>query len=323
MMNISNSLQNIIKSINDYTETIFSPIDGLIENLTIADWLKDALIDSFHLLPLLFIVFLVIEILEFFFADKINNSIKKLQHCAIPIGSLAAIIPQCGFSVIASTLYIKKYITKGTLIGIYLATSDEAIPILIADYNSVVYVLPIIGIKVLVAIVGGYSIDLILQDKKYIFKEIHCDHESCNEETGCCSHSVSKRRKREIIFHPIKHTLSVSLFILMVTVILNFLFDKFDLRLLSGKMGMFETVITAIIGLIPNCAVSAAIALMLMKGSISFGAAMAGLLSNGGLGILILLRHKENIKDTCLIIFIMLLISISSGIIINQLHLFS
>ena len=139
-------LLKIVNGINEFNENLFAGFDGWVESLGLTDWLCDAIIDSFHILPLLFIVFFLIEVVEFFYADKINDFMKKSETTAPAIGSLAAIIPQCGFSVVASTLYIRKFITKGTLIAIYLATSDEAIPILLAEPSKIHYVLPIIGI---------------------------------------------------------------------------------------------------------------------------------------------------------------------------------
>ena len=139
---------NFLNKLNEFNEWIFSGFDSWIESFGMADWLADAIIDSFHVLPLLFLVFLIIEIIEYFYAEKINEFLRKSEKSAPAIGSLAAIIPQCGFSVIASTLYIRKFITKGTLIAIYLATSDEAIPILLAEPSQIHYVLPIIGVKI-------------------------------------------------------------------------------------------------------------------------------------------------------------------------------
>ena len=282
------------------------------------DWLADAIIDSFHVLPLLFIVFLIIEFVEFFYSDKINSFMKKSEKSAPLIGSLAAIIPQCGFSVIASTLYIRRFITKGTLIGIYLATSDEAIPILLAQPNQIHYVLPIIGLKFFIGICAGYLIDLILKENKYIPIPEKSDEEV---DEGCCHHCVSRRRKRELIYHPLKHTFNIFVFILVITILLNFVLMEYSnhsmLHLLLGKAKILEPVITAIIGLIPNCAISIALTMLLIKGSISFGAVMSGLLSNAGLGILILCRHNENLKDTLKIIGILLSISIVSGLLIQ------
>ena len=321
-MTVSGHLQNIIGRLNEASESLYAPLDSLIERLPLPEWLLDAVIDSVHLLPFLFIIFLIIEIIEFFFADKINEFIKKFEFAANLIGPLTAAVPQCGFPVIAGTMYLKKYITKGALIGIYLASSDEAIPVLLSNPQAAGYVMPVICIKIVTAVIAGCLIDLVLGSRKYIFKETSCSHHECEEEEGCCSHSVSGRRRRELIYHPVKHTFNVFIFILIITIILNYLFKFYNLEAVFSSMGAFETAFAAVIGLIPNCAVSIALALMLLKGTISFGAAMAGLLSNAGLGILVLLRHKESWKDTMLIIFILILISIITGLLINYVFLY-
>lgn len=315
-------LISILNRINEINEGMFAGFDGIIENFGMPDWLCDAILDSFHILPLLFIVFFIIELIEFFYSEKINSFMKKSEKSAPLIGSLAAIIPQCGFSVIASTLYIRRFITKGTLIGIYLATSDEAIPILLANPTHTHLVVPVVGLKLFIGILAGYLIDFILKDKKYIpiVEEADSDNDLHADE-GCCHHSVSHRRKRELIYHPLKHTFNIFIFILLITILLNFVLAVYAehsvLHLLLGKVKVLEPIITAFVGLIPNCAVSIALTMLLIKGSISFGAVMSGLLSNAGLGILVLCRHNENYKDTLKIISILLCISIVSGLIIQ------
>lgn len=315
-------LISILNRINEINEGMFAGFDGIIENFGMPDWLCDAILDSFHILPLLFIVFFIIELIEFFYSEKINSFMKNSEKSAPLIGSLAAIIPQCGFSVIASTLYIRRFITKGTLIGIYLATSDEAIPILLANPTHTHLVVPVVGLKLFIGILAGYLIDFILKDKKYIpiVEEADSDNDLHADE-GCCHHSVSHRRKRELIYHPLKHTFNIFIFILLITVILNFVLAVYAehsvLHLLLGKVKILEPIITAFVGLIPNCAVSIALTMLLIKGSISFGAVMSGLLSNAGLGILVLCRHNENYKDTLKIISILLCISIVSGLLIQ------
>lgn len=312
-------LIDILNKINSINENMFAGFDSFVEHLGMPDWLCDAIIDSFHVLPLLFIVFIAIEFIEYFYSEKINNFMKNTEKASPIIGSLAAIIPQCGFSVIASTLYIRKFITKGTLIAIYLATSDEAIPILLAAPEQTHFVLPIIGIKLVIGICAGYLIDFILKDNKYI--PIAQETDNNDEHEGCCKHSVSQKRKRELIIHPVKHTLNIFVFILGITILLNFLifvYGKYAmLHVIFGKIKILEPVITAFIGLIPNCAVSIALTMLLIKGSISFGAVMSGLLSNAGLGILILFRHSENFKDTMKIITILLSVSIVAGLILD------
>lgn len=315
-------LISILNRINEINEGMFAGFDGIIENFGMPDWLCDAILDSFHILPLLFIVFFIIELIEFFYSEKINSFMKNSEKSAPLIGSLAAIIPQCGFSVIASTLYIRRFITKGTLIGIYLATSDEAIPILLANPTHTHLVVPVVGLKLFIGILAGYLIDFILKDKKYIpiVEEADSD-DDLHADEGCCHHSVSHRRKRELIYHPLKHTFNIFIFILLITILLNFVLAVYAehsvLHLLLGKVKILEPIITAFVGLIPNCAVSIALTMLLIKGSISFGAVMSGLLSNAGLGILVLCRHNENYKDTLKIISILLCISIVSGMIIQ------
>ena len=250
-------LISILNRINEINEGMFAGFDGIIENFGMPDWLCDAILDSFHILPLLFIVFFIIELIEFFYSEKINSFMKKSEKSAPLIGSLAAIIPQCGFSVIASTLYIRRFITKGTLIGIYLATSDEAIPILLANPTHTHLVVPVVGLKLFIGILAGYLIDFILKDKKYIpiVEEADSDNDLHADE-GCCHHSVSHRRKRELIYHPLKHTFNIFIFILLITILLNFVLAVYAehsvLHLLLGKVKVLEPIITAFVGLIPN-----------------------------------------------------------------------
>lgn len=307
---------NFLKSIVELNNNIFSFADVFIENLNLSDWISDAIIDSLHILPLIFLIFIIIEVIEYFFADKINLIMKRSEKNAPLFGSVAAIFPQCGFSVIASTLYVEKYITKGTLIAIYLATSDEAIPILLATPKSIGYLIPLVILKLIIAITVGYLVDFILKDKKYILKK-----EDVEDIDGCCHHEVIGRRKRDLLLHPLKHTVNIFSFILLITLALNGLIELISSNIeLENIVKSFQVIMplfTAFFGLIPNCAVSIALTMLLIKGSISFGAALAGLLSNGGLGIIILCKHTENKEDTILIVKILLVVSIVSGFLVQ------
>lgn len=304
---------NKMVMINDL---VFHNFDSFINSFNLPEWLSDGIIDSIHVLPLLFLIFLIIEVIEFFYSNKINFIMQRSEKASPLLGSLAAIFPQCGFSIIASTLYIERYITKGTLIAIYLATSDEAIPILLANPTKVYYVIPLILTKLIVAIIFGYLIDYVLSDDKYVFKSYEVD-----EPDGCCKHGITRKRKRDLIYHPIKHTLNIFLFILLITLILNFVIMKCSQIPFAGllilKLKFIAPVFTALLGLIPNCAISIALTMLLIKGSISFGAAIAGLLSNAGLGILILLKNNKNKKDTLKIIEILFTISAFVGLFIQ------
>ncbi len=216
-------LIEVLGKINSFNEWIFSPLDNLIKTLPIADWAIDALIDSFHLLPFLFFIFVLIEVLEFFFSEKIDACIKKARKSGVAVGALASILPQCGFSVMASSLYSRKLITRGCLIAVYLGTSDESIPILLANPNKAYLIIPIVGIKLFVAILMGYLIDLLSFSKETIFdapEELNDDIAEVHEE-GCCNHSVETKNKKELFIHPIWHTVNILAFILVITLLLN------------------------------------------------------------------------------------------------------
>lgn len=286
-----------------------------INELALPEWIIDAISDSLHLIPFLFIVFLIIEILEFYYAKKINSAFKHTGKLGVLIGAAAAIFPQCGFSVMASGLYAKRIITLGTLIAVYLATSDETIPILLATPNKAYLIIPIIGIKLFIGILMGYFLDFWYGLKENSIFEVKNDSKEQETEVGCCHHDIEHGSKRELIIHPIMHTINIFGFILVITLILNYILSHFEFTSISGGR-VIQPVIAAFAGLIPNCAISIGLTMMLIKGTITFGAAMSGLLSNAGLGLLVLLKNND-FKDTLRIIFILLVISIVSGIAIN------
>ena len=306
-------LVSVINKINELNEWMFSPIDGLVEKLPFADWVIDAICDSVHLLPFLFIVFLIIELLEFFYADKINSLLKKTGKSGVFVGSLAAIIPQCGFSVIASSLYSKRIITRGCLIAVYLATSDETIPILLATPAKAYLIIPIVAVKLVIGLVAGYLIDIIRPQAVVKNEDFSVDF---MEEEGCCKHDIEHGHKREILIHPIIHTANVFGFILIITLILNYCLESVSITNLLEGGKYIQPIIASFIGLIPNCAISIGVTMMLIKGSITFGAAMSALLANAGLGLLVLLKNND-FKDTAKIIAFLLAISIVSGMVLT------
>lgn len=302
-------LIQILDKLNNLNESIFAPVDRLVEALPFADWALDAICDSIHLLPFLFFVFLLIEFLEFYWADKINESLKHTGKFGVLVGSVAAIFPQCGFSVIASSLYSKRIITRGCLIAVYLATSDETIPILLAVPQKAYLIIPIVGIKLFLGIVAGYLVDLLIPQKNMA---TNTNVESEDLEEGCCKHDIEHGSKRELIIHPIMHTLNTFGFVLVITLILDYCLSNFEVTNLITKGKYLQIVGASLIGLVPNCAISIGITMMLIKGTITFVAAMSGLFSNAGLGLLVLLKNND-FKDTLKIICILLFISILSG----------
>ena len=306
---------SILQKINTTNEFLFSPVDELIEKMPFDDWVIDAIIDSVHLLPFLFFIFLIIEILEFYFSKKIHSLIVHTKKRSIFISSLASIFPQCGFSVMASSLYTNKIITRGCLVAVYLGTSDECLPILLAHPDKAYFVIPVVLTKFIVAMSAGYFLDFVW---KYVKSPDTNVEDKEFDEIGCCHHSPETKNKRELIIHPIFHTINIFAFILVITLILNYLLEHLSLVdmffIQVNTFVMYTT--SALIGLIPNCAVSIAITMMLIKGHITFGTATAGLLSNSGLGLIVLLKNND-MKDNLKIILIIIAISIISGFMLD------
>lgn len=304
--------------LNDW---FFSPIDGLIERIPMPEWAIDAVLDSVHMLGFLFVVFVLIELIEYFYSGKMYKIVKASKKSGPLLGGLVASVPQCGFSIIASTLYTKKLITKGTLIAVYLSTSDEAIPVLLSEPDKLPILLPLIFTKVVIALVAGYCVDFFFKPENTNSTN---ETTEIDDEHGCCHHEVAKPRKRDLLYHPLAHTLNVFVFVLVITLLINFGVYKAGGEENIGQYflsdSIFQPVIMAIFGLIPNCAVSIAITLMLMKGAIGFGSAIAGLCSGAGLGLLVLFKKNSSLKDSLRITGILLFISIISGILIQTFY---
>lgn len=273
------------------------------------EWAVDAVVDSIKTIPFLFLVFLFIELFEHFWANKIKGFLKVSRKSGPFVGSLAASIPQCGFSIVASTLYTKKFITRGTIIAVYLATSDEAIPVLLMYPEYLKYILPLILIKLIIAIPVGYLVDFLLAEEDKI--------ENIQEEEnieGCCRHEIVMHKKRDFLIHPVKHTINIFLFILVLTLILNYILNIFNIENFSGNgIHWYLPLITSILGLIPNCAISVGLVLLFIKGAISFGALISGLMTNGGIGLLVLLKNNKNKKDTILILTLLIIVGFIVG----------
>jgi len=296
--------------------------------------LLDAFWDTTRMIPLLLMIYIGIELVEYKFGEKIRKIVQKSGSVGPLVGALAGSFPQCGFSVMGTALYSQRLVTIGTLMAVYLATSDEAIPIILSQPEKVGIILPLILTKILIAVIAGYSIDFIFRKKnKEILSHIKAyskgeddkehHHESAVDEHGCCGHSASAVSKsfnpKEIFLHPIIHTLKIFIFIFLVSVLINFLIQKVggeSFAIFLSNHELLQPFLAALIGLIPNCASSVAITELYLKGLINYGSVIAGLSASGGLGVLILLK-EENKKDALLIISMLFGISVVAGLIIQ------
>ena len=275
--------------------------------------LIDALGDLFSIVPLLFFTFLVIEIIEFFYFDKVSSFVKKSGKYAPLAGAVAASFPQCGFSIIASVLYIRGIISRGTLLAVYLSTSDEAIPVLLSVPEQYRLVLPVIVIKIFIGIVAGYVFDFLFPKRSL---KLQPDVDIVQK--GCCEHILESKDKKDLIFHPVVHTLSVALFIFLITFIINLAIAKCGCAESLGEHLMSNSILqpvaAALFGLIPNCAISVALVMLYIKGTIAFCSVIAGLCANSGLGIWVVITKNKDIKDSFALVLSLFLISALSGV---------
>lgn len=271
----------------------------------------DALKDSGFIFLFVFIVHFLLTLFDTQFA----NFIIKRRKSAPIFGSLFGLIPQCGTSVLGAELYIKKYITIGTLIAIFLSCSDEAFIAILASgvWDKALLILPLIAIKLGVGILSGIIIDLIFKKQDVLSIEKY------EEEKVCHTHHHENTKFHEHFIHPLIHSLKVFVYVFVINMALGVIIawvgeDNFTNFLLSNRY--LTPLYSGVIGLIPNCASSLLLSELFTKGSLSFGALTSGLLVNSGLGLMVLLKHRKSAKNVLFIILITFVIAITSGYII-------
>lgn len=275
------------------------------------DSLFDGVIDSLKLIPYLFLTFLILEFLEHKLSPKSQKILEKGSKFGPLFGGLLGALPQCGFSAMASNLFSNGVITMGTLIAVFLSTSDEMLPIMISEKANLTDLLGIIGFKVVVGIVFGFIIDIIYRKKKnnpHHEIEEHCKHDDCH----CGEDGIFKSS--------IIHTLKIFFFIFMVNIILNlviyFVGEDTLSKLLLHK-NIFTYFISSLVGLIPNCASSIIITELYLSKLISVGTLLSGLLTGSGLGILFLFKENKNRKENIGILFTVYCIGVLVGFIVD------
>lgn len=274
------------------------------------DMILDALLDTAKLLPFLFLTYLAMEYLEHRTGDSTKKMIEKAGKFGPVIGGILGIVPQCGFSAAASSLYTGRVITLGTLLAIYLSTSDEMLPILISERAPIRMILGILLAKAAIGIFAGLIIDLVLRRKGVEEHEhIHeiCEHEHCHCEKGIFRSALS-------------HTLQIVAFLLAVNLVLNLVLHFVGGESLSGLVLHQQAagpILAGILGLIPNCAGSVLVTQLYLEGAMSIGAVMSGLLTGSGVGLLVLFRVNRNRKENLKILGLLYGIGVLAGIVIG------
>ena len=283
----------------------------------------ESLIHTAKILPFLFIVYYLIELIEYKHAGKMQNS-KLLKGKASPVvGSALGCVPQCGFSVVSTDLFSKGKLSIGALIAVYVATSDEASPLMVSNPKSIGWMALLIAIKIVFGIVLGY---LSIALYKVIFKNSHHheEHEEDHDDDhdheeivhgGCCHHDVET--KSFDWKHPLTHCIKISLFILIINILFGFVthiwVGEQNLMNFLNQSKFMQPILAVLIGLIPNCASSVVLTELFLLNGLSFGALVAGLCVNAGLGVVILLKQNKNWKVNLFICLMLIVPSLILG----------
>lgn len=250
------------------------------------------------------------EYIEHKTKDKTKEVVKKSGKYGPLIGSILGIFPQCGFSVSATNLYAARVITLGTLIAVYLSTSDEMLPIFLSEAVPLNTILTILGIKLIVGMIAGFVIDLIMRKKHKQEEEKIID--LCEKEHCHCEHGIVKSA--------LKHTLSIFIFILLVTIIINllmFVIGEENIKNFLQNRPILAPIIAGFIGLIPNCASSVILTQMYLENMISVATMISGLLVGAGVGLAVLFKMNKGVKQNIRIVALLYAIGVVAGIIIE------
>lgn len=274
------------------------------------DLLLDSFTDAAKLLPFLFLIYLLIEYLEHENNNSVHALFARAKRTGPLIGGLLGTIPQCGFSVIASELYSRKVITMGTLTAIFIATSDEAIPLILAHPDRIGKLAALIGIKLLIATAAGFAVDLIYKSKTEHPTETDGHHKHFHGNCESCEDGVFKSA--------VVHAVKIFLFIFAANIILGYAAERLApfMQFIGNHMVM-QSLLTPLFGIIPNCAASVVLTEMYLSGGITLASLIGGLCTGAGVGLIVLFKQNKNMKQNIVVTFLIYGIGAVSGLILN------
>lgn len=278
------------------------------------DVLKDSLLDTLKMLPFLLIAFFLLEFLEHRAGEKTVALLRRSGKAGPAAGAVLGLLPQCGFSIMGANFFADHAISMGTLIAVFLSTSDEAIIILLAEPKRAKDVLLLLGVKFLIALIGGYAVDALYHRREEHNPRI-CHEEHCHDGCGCSCNS-----EESFLKNVLKRTASVWIFLFLASLALGFaieLLGEETLRHFLLTDSVFQPFLTGLVGLIPNCAPSAILAQMYLEGTVGFGAVVSGLCSAAGMGMLVLFRTNKNMKENFTVLGLTYGIGVFSGVILS------
>lgn len=286
--------------------------------------LEHSIEDTLYLIPFLFVTYLAMEWLEHKAGDKAEDAVRRAGAAGPVVGALVGIVPQCGFSAAAATLWAGRVITLGTLFAVFLSTSDEMLPIFLAEQVAPMTILKIMGVKLIIGMVMGFVVDAAIRlarrdrEKLRIHELCERDHCHCNGDCETCEqqpelaydfeHDKEHEHHHEggsILRSALKHTVQVAVFIFVITLVLDGALELVGEDALGAFLGsnpVLSVLGSALVGLIPNCAASVVIAQLYVEGALGAGAMMAGLLVSAGVGLLVLFRTNRRLRQNLIVL---------------------
>ena len=311
----------------------------------IFDVLADSVIDTLKLIPFLLVTYLAMEALEHFASNKVKEAVERAGTAGPVVGGLLGALPQCGFSAMAATLFSGRVVTAGTLVAVILSTSDEMIPVFVAHQEPASRMLAIIAIKVALGILAGLLLDLALRllhragDGHAHIHEL-CEREHCHceeadepdEDEGDDEHGDhgdhhdhghhhghchSHNGVWGIVRSACVHTAQVTAFIFLISLLFGLIIEGFgvdSIRSMLAYHPVRATFIAALVGLIPNCGASVAIAELFLDGTLATGPMLAGLLSSGGVGLLVLWRTNADARQNAYVTLLVYGVAVLAGL---------
>ncbi len=274
----------------------------------IIDAVMDSFIDGVKLLPFLFLTYLAMEYLEHKAGQRMQAAIRSAGRGGPAIGSVLGVFPQCGFSTVASNLYAGRIITMGTLLAVFLSTSDEMLPIMISENVGAAVIFKILAVKVAVALAAGFMVDFLFRGKRRQMRIGHlCEQHHCHCENGIWKSALH-------------HTVEIFLYIMAISLVLNLLIGWIGEDALGSlflNRPVVGELLAALLGMIPNCASSVAITQLYLEGVMSAGAMTAGLLAGSGVGLLVLFRVNDDYRENFRILGLLYGIGVLGGIAVN------
>ena len=285
--------------------------------------LEHSVEDTLRLVPFLFVTYLAMEALEHASADRVQRVVERSGKAGPVVGALLGAVPQCGFSAMAATLYAGRVVTAGTLVAVILSTSDEMVPVFLAHQEPVGRMLAIMAAKVLVGIVIGFAVDVALRllsragdGHAHIHELCERAHCHCDDEPEGHGHDHGHGRWA-VVRSAAVHTVQVSAWILVITFVFGLAMELVGTESLAAAVAnhpVRATFLSALVGLIPNCAASVAITELYLEGALAAGPMLAGLLASGGVGLLVLWRTNVDARQSAVITLFVYGIAVVAGL---------